>query len=38
MLIVDEDRHVRAFAGPLLERAGYGGRTAENRVIQRAAA
>jgi DNA-binding response OmpR family regulator len=38
MLIVDEDRHVRAFVRPLLERAGYVCPTTEKRVIQRAAA
>jgi DNA-binding NtrC family response regulator len=38
ILIVDDDRHVRALVRQLLERASYVCATAENRVIQRAVA
>jgi hypothetical protein len=37
-LIVDDDRHVRALVGRLLEQAGNVSATAENRVIQWAVA
>jgi CheY-like chemotaxis protein len=38
ILIVGDDRHVRALVRRLLEHPSYVGATAENRVIQRAVA